>query len=135
MSKSKKAAKKQPEWLNQSPTVMMRRELENATTHICHMKGLKPSKLTRDSIAFADLLPYLKVEHDRWDDVEPRDFTTSRPKCIKGLYDHFHHFRRNEQDLSELMELSKDRFSLKKASSSGASARDQEEQDGAGRPD
>ena len=44
MSKSKKAAKKQPEWLNQSPTVMMRRELENATTHICHVKGLKPSK-------------------------------------------------------------------------------------------
>jgi len=92
---------------------MMRRELENALTHLCHMKKLKPSKLTRVSIAFSDLLHYLRVEHERWDDVEPGDFTsTSRQKCIKGLHDHFHHFRRNEQDLSELMELSKDRFTL-----------------------
>lgn len=112
MAKTKKAPKKPPRWLDQSPTVVMRRELENAVTHFCHLKRLKPAELTRDSIAFPDLLPYLKAEHDRWDDVEPGAFSTNRPKCIKGLHDHFHHFRRNDQDLAELMDLNRDRFSL-----------------------
>ena len=128
MAKTKNAPRKPPRWLDQSPTVVMRRELENAVTHFCHLKRLKPAELTRDSIAFPDLLPYLKAEHDRWDDVEPGAFSTNRPKCIKGLHDHFHHFRRNDQDLAERMELNKDRFTLKNPKLGSSSDSDDEEE-------
>ena len=135
MGKTKKAKADTRNWLDQLPTLAMRREVENATTHLCLRKKIEPSKMTRDSVAFVDLLPYLKVEHDRWDDIEPGDFTTTRPKCIKLLYDHYHHLKRNTVDLQELMEANKDRFSLRKAPSSDDSSGDEQEQDDDNRPD
>ena len=89
MGKTKKAKANTRNWLDQNPTLAMKREVENATAHLCLQKKIEPSKMTRDSVTFVDLLPYLKVEHDRWDDIEPSDFTTTRPKCIKLLYDHY----------------------------------------------
>ena len=100
----KKGASEAPSWVHGNATRTMKTEVVHALAAYCIDDKVIPSKHLEKKLFFKDLLPYVKLEHPRWIDLELDMINTSKQKCMKQLIQHLHNIKNDDEYIESTME-------------------------------
>lgn len=77
-------------FINDIPNTRVKAEYEEAFVHMTVAENWDRKKIDRLSFNHSDLLPYLREEHKRYDEIDAAIFNTSL-KLVKNLNGHLKH--------------------------------------------
>ena len=99
----KKGASEAPSWVHGDATRTMKSEVDQALAAYCIDNQVIPTKHLEKKLPFKDLLPYMKLLHPRWIELEVDTMNTGKQKCMKLLCQHLHNIKYDDEYIESTM--------------------------------
>ena len=100
------------DWLDERPTLLMKREIENAFSRWMLDNNIGASEARTADVTLEVLHKYLKQENSRWSTIRNTQLNTGKSHMCKNLWAHLHNRRKEKQTMKDLLEFNAHRTDL-----------------------